>query len=1469
MKAARNTFIEGMDQDTSLIHYKDTKYYKAENLRLFSPDGESVGSLQNEKGNQLSFKIPDNEVVIGYTNLRDSLILFTTNAGNTYPAPGVTTTTTNGSIWVVRYNSDNVVIGIDGNGYLTSVNLAYTGILNFSTANLIRAVAYHMNENIGKVYWTDNYNKLRHINVYDSECDELTVDQLDIVGSIIYSAPMVIEILDGGGYKVGAVQYAYQLYNKYGAESSISPTSPLYNLSKEPINSGSSKYFIGSKIGDNSGKAVMVKIPFVDNRYDSIRLYSLFYSSQIDTPIIRMVTDKKILNVDSINIIDDGINFIGELSLQEFRAYDKLIFSCQDLEIKDKRMVVANINESRFDTDYDARAYRFNDSNEFNIDSYGPLSGTSENWVTILEDADCITDDSEYPDDYSYKYKVDGSTYGGEGLNVSYEFGIVPIALDSIAKEHNINASRGIQSWSTEFPDAENLFSDNLYYESYASPINSAQMVGYQRGETYRFGVVFYNEKGQRSPVKWIGDIRFPAAYEQGSIASTYDKTIFRSISTREPGITIIQGLQPGVKYLDNRYHGTFNSQYLMVRVAFGDYGNYVDVPFYAFGIRDLVFSTEFPTTKPIDGTTFVEFTKAVSGWVDSVFGEELVASTISSNNYFYSFQLVFTSKVVGKTLDPDLSGIRYAAGPESTMELLNDYSVTSVALDLNGVTYVDPTDHKTYANILYPKFTLKNIPKTADGDPCSYEIVRVLRTDRDRRILSQGLILPTVDLYGTDSIRPISSICGEIEANDSSVNNGHTDNLANITNINIISPDINFDNIEIRKGDQIVPVGVYNDLDSELKMNRSLLVKASTTYPIPTVYGEGSVASINESGIIKAYDSCEDDVEPTWIGGVKFTNIMRIGGDVNISGKNLCIGGTSLFATIDSHISVSTTYQDDYLVANIVRPIVKQYGGNDYYARQNCEYVSCGAFVSPASEVTSTVYVFGGDTYIAYYDYLRCIWRDSGNNNSLWEMVGTALRRVISPDAPYAGDYSEVLFIPLETTINLDYRYDRSYSKVMSNKAERPSFIQERAGDYSGIVGDKYNYFQDYDLYLENPVYSRSNIGLIFLPELPDTDFVKRKDAQIYISEEFNYDNKNDNLIKFLPYNNTILNTSYGKINALLNYRDYLYVFQDKAIGVQFINERTILNDTTGSELAIGSGDVVGRFQYITTSSGCQHINSIVPADSGIYYFDSMSKSIYAVSGQDFNLTKSRGLTKYFDQYIVSNIDDDQFRGFGIHGIYDEKNSRLLWTYLNEANDSSFHQFTLGYSEVVRSFESFYSYYPSIYIKTFDNKILTVETLSNNNYGVYMQDVGNYGEYYNSYYSSTLNFVVNEDPLLNKQFASIEFPFRSTKLEVKPGIGVEDLYSEELDTIDHIIFANNYQTTENLSVVQTTPSEGDIYTEQRFRKWRIALPRVESNGRRARIADTYLSVRMEYENNDNRKIIFEDVITYYTPCVL
>jgi hypothetical protein len=71
------SFIGGMNKDLSPNAYLNTVYFDAQNLRVItdSSDGMTTSSLVTPKGNLASFTLPTNTTLLGYTTLREFLVI--------------------------------------------------------------------------------------------------------------------------------------------------------------------------------------------------------------------------------------------------------------------------------------------------------------------------------------------------------------------------------------------------------------------------------------------------------------------------------------------------------------------------------------------------------------------------------------------------------------------------------------------------------------------------------------------------------------------------------------------------------------------------------------------------------------------------------------------------------------------------------------------------------------------------------------------------------------------------------------------------------------------------------------------------------------------------------------------------------------------------------------------------------------------------------------------------------------------------------------------------------------------------------------------------------------------------------------------------------------------------------------------------------------------------------------------------
>ena len=521
----RNTYKDGIDQDSSKLKYPQTRYLWAQSFRPITESGESTGALENIIGNTASFNLigltGPSGTFIGFTNIRDTTVIFATEGTGANPGgvdPDIPASPTSaGQIWTVDTTAP---VPKD------TMTLLAEKEFNFTVRRPIEAVGRYENEDVQKVYWTDNLNNLRFANIADPDIGALDPDRFDIVSDVEFAKP-VLNTIGSGSLNVGVVQYAYRLFNNNGAETTYSPASNLVHLTRSgELLPNSSLYMGTAQLDDNgnqsnSGKSVTMTISNIDTSFDQIQIVAIHYVSLNSTPSINIVAIKP--TDDTIRFTDDGVYDLGSVTLEEYRLLSPRLFTARTLETKDNILFPGNITDRFFDVDYDARAYRFNNSQdgrvydadgltlEYEIDGAAPLYPTGGETGSELDAFNIMNDislDVTRTAGNTYIYQADGARLGGEGPNVSYVFDLKarlgyndPLVIDD---------SSALGATGTYYVSNANTDDIDLSFQDYASPFYAGTVRGYHRSEIYRFGLVFYDVKGRVSPVKWIGDIRMP-----------------------------------------------------------------------------------------------------------------------------------------------------------------------------------------------------------------------------------------------------------------------------------------------------------------------------------------------------------------------------------------------------------------------------------------------------------------------------------------------------------------------------------------------------------------------------------------------------------------------------------------------------------------------------------------------------------------------------------------------------------------------------------------------------------------------------------------------------------------------------------------------------------------------------------------------------------------------------------------------
>lgn len=281
---------KGMNRDMSVSAFNPEFAFENVNLRLATNDGNTMMSWVNEKGtkkltlhidiepwstDEFKGKYVDSidGIPLGTAVIDHKLIVFSTNIG----------AVSCDSIYALELSKDSK--------YDLVGKRLYSGNLGFSADYPIETLISHESEDIQKVYWTDNKNQPRVINVSpsrDSYTKRYNDHSFDFVQELALEEEVSVSKVFGvGEFPAGVIQYAFTYYNKYGQESSIFHVTPLQYISF--ADRGGSP---DSKIANS----FRIKVSNIDTNFDYLRVYSILRTSRDATPLVKRIQDIDIRN---------------------------------------------------------------------------------------------------------------------------------------------------------------------------------------------------------------------------------------------------------------------------------------------------------------------------------------------------------------------------------------------------------------------------------------------------------------------------------------------------------------------------------------------------------------------------------------------------------------------------------------------------------------------------------------------------------------------------------------------------------------------------------------------------------------------------------------------------------------------------------------------------------------------------------------------------------------------------------------------------------------------------------------------------------------------------------------------------------------------------------------------------------------------------------------------------------------------
>ena len=1415
-----NGFMKGMSTDMHYSLLDNQQYSYAENIRPVSSGFNTTGAIENIKGNKFigdfgftnstalidghvymvaqstviynsvtydvystftcttanglaftgtgrvidvtAYGISSDMYVIGGVELRDSIILFTTN-------------NTRSQIYKLT------ITGVS-NGEIDTLTLLYDDEYNvddsrleFNVNNRIKAIARYETPNIQKVYWTDGINPLRYMNI-NKECttngdpfttdgDYWGVDKFELLPKVVLDKPTITGITTGT-ISTGMVFYAYQLYIENGAESAISYISDPLHVTSDSDYYSSDLYYEGDGVDPVTSKGFIININMSgNNTFDRLKLIRVHYESFNQVPSIYVAADIPI-NLDnaSITLTDIG-SVITELTVEEFAIDSTEIFICQELATKNNILFAGNIEKKTFTIDdFDARAVRFRNYIESSgtdttfFTAYGMESSVTAindyyitytilNFSTIagipngrtlvnVTYAEGMTDgdyeDTNYPDPNIWNFTTTGSTI----TNITYNFGadILEFTVTSISQIFNYSVSSII--------NANIQLSFNYSYSTTGGdPIVSAGVYDSILGNVY---------------------INTPAT----DTIADWNTAGWSNYIVTHDGIN-------NYNNPDNDLDPEKQFIYKSDGMTLGAEGPNVEIEFKweDFAIDD------------ISGTASTYYVGTVSNGSYSNYSSPLNGGKLSwQRDEVYRLFVSFKN----------------TRGQDTEPKWICDLRIPKMVDSTYGVI-ANRIFSMTQARRVYPVIKIKS--GSWPTDAVSAQVYRVPRNKEDRQIVTQALAYPFTNISGWYLNRGNTALDYYSSGNE---------NL-----VKLVSPEINITKNITKSGNDYlefltdfssdsVSTGGYGSLNE-----RSIIKCRANT--VRTAFAANDYTDIvNTTNVIPL-----DDQPNYSVGGVTFYNYNDVE-YINAKGSTgLVVKYSNNSWTAEGKTLALVNYKNNCWNS--------QYGGLTYENRQFNNMIPCSDVIYTTGRWTDCNY---GDTFITYFD------------------VSTLLYDMDIAEGNYS-DYSknESIYVPIESSINCNLRSGGFETHKQYNVAHSYMIQEELGAHMFTDTRDTLHVFnQTDDMYKYNTVYSQQPLlaALVSIDESRQTETVF--DTQIKASLPKLNGEYVDSWTKF-GVNETIeVDSLYGSLNALLEYGHSLYFWQDKAFGTLSVNDRSVIQDNNTSQLVLGTGGVLDRYDYISTQKGCEDKFSVVAGVAGIYWIDRNNRSINRFAESLSDLALQKGVKSLF------LLDENLINWSTYLSVQDKENNEVIFTLADYVNGSMVSPginehdlnkpFTLCFNETIDMFNSIYSFVPYVYIP-YKNTYLTnsrhninvsnmpANLLFVHNVNENVQARNNfYGLYYNDVigrYRSKVRMAFNPYYLNTKVFDNLfingEVKISSNTTDVYKR-NVNELMDNELCPVHDVLFYNDYQTTGVTDLVYKSN------LERRERVWSTVIPR-------------------------------------------
>ena len=1465
---------KGMQRDMSVSAFNSEYSYENKNVRVMPTDESTLLSLINERGNKKSSIAGIGDYIkgipIGQALINDELIVFTCgDKSSLYTDMSAEDLDTEDRIYKLWFN----------NGALTG-KILFKGNLGFNYKHPIETISFYENADIRKVYWTDGLNQPRVINIAAASdvVSKWNTDSFNFVRTINLNEEITIErnIVANGSFAPGVIQYAFTYFDKYGQESNIFYTSPLYYISYN--NRGASPE-------DKVSNSFNIEMTNVDRRFDYIRIYSIHRTSINATPDVKRVVDLAISTTDKITYTDNGSS--GDSVDPTELLYvggEEVVFGT--MAQKDNTLFLGDIKTKRKTLDSTIRSY---------------FKGKSITFSTYNKSISSPEAKGYYP--YSNQLKMNSYQFKTFKYLEYYRFGIQaqhytgkwsePIWINDVRNTVHIDTTFYSDN-KIGLPVAEFTLDD-------VTIINRLLANGYVRVRP----VVVYPTINDREAV--CQGILCPTVY---NVSDRFGNSPFAQSSwfTRPNA--------PFDEYKAHHYHQDSEGKWSADWNEFDSIGPsvYSRAGVMANNRTDVSDGTTTYNMDTVNKGAWAEFrhnypipsnnkrnaeiqciwNPPSKPYVDNSMDDASVASWVSqyAENYYIDQNIVTLHspdiEFDNEVRSIDTSGLK--------LRIVGIVPITAFASDIDIQTstpvnnfydsselplgfYKEPVgaENGFYTDSGYPFFT-KSYGDSHFGwrglisGAFWFDEITAYKggTGNTHHYTTGFVVYPwhrngslNNTKFATDGYRSamldkkkISNMRFSYKTqymNPDKIWNAYISGNSTRTGISGIavfdSNEVSLVRLPAQENSGLSDINYYGNVDKLLTVSR--IGDKKDGYPIMT------------SGVQNA----DTDAHKLFSGGYmqidsRFTDQITGTDPVRIKYKSTPHAVLALNYTTSGAQRILPTIQDYNVGPTTITDIWNvNYVGGNVTSKQHLFWDKNKNINSISQDVIKTgitgdVSIMGGIQY--GWLWLGELYNDNVQNrfggqteeafeNNVWLPCGDPISLVDTNNGvkssvtirweegdTYFQRYDHIKTYPFtledqnavtdivsfmcETRVNIDGRYDR-------NRGQTSNF---------SITPENFN--------LVNDVYSQPNNFFNYRTINPNKLNLDNFHNSITWTKTKTAGELIDTWTNITLASTLDLDGDKGNVRALRRFNNNIFAFQDRGISQILYNENMQISSTDGVPIEIANSGKVNGKRYISDRIGCTNKWSMCETSNGIYFIDDITKGIFLFNGQLDNLSDRLGFHSWINRASDSiNIwNPVDFDGFVTY--YDKVNGDVFFISKDEC---------LAFSEPLGQFSSFYSYEKTPYFTNLEDRGIAFNVEGTGTlYKPWLHNEGDYNMFFGVYQPFYTTVIANPDMPVDKIFNNLEF--RSDSWD-KNG----NLLNTTFDTLT--VWNEYQQGTSTLNNILGRPSN----LKKKFRIWRANIPRAKINGR-DRMRNPWLYIKLSMEEENVNKTVLHDMIVHY-----